>query len=75
VPEDFKMWVPVLLDFGRDQYAVLRLWVDKPHNKYKLPRAPLGAARGDFKSVSCGAMRGEEEIVILHSRLYLRIHA
>ena len=41
MPEDFKMWVPVLLDFGRDQYAVLRLWVDKPHNKYKLPRAPL----------------------------------
>lgn len=41
VPEDFKMWVPVLLDFGGDMYAVLRLWVDKPHNKYKLPRAPL----------------------------------
>jgi len=41
VSEDFKMWVPVLLDFGRDRYAVLRLWVDKPHKKYKLPRAPL----------------------------------
>jgi hypothetical protein len=41
VPEDFKMWVPVLLDFGVDMYAVLRLWVDKPHNKYQLPRAPL----------------------------------
>lgn len=41
VPEDFKMWVPVLLDFGGDMYAVLRLWVDKPHNKYELPKAPL----------------------------------
>lgn len=41
VPEDFKMWVPILLDFGMDQYAVLRLWVDKPHNKYVLPKAPL----------------------------------
>jgi hypothetical protein len=41
VPEDFKMWVPVLLDFGGDMYAVLRLWVNKPHNEYKLPRAPL----------------------------------
>ncbi len=41
VPKDFKMWVPVLLDFGGDMYAVLRLWVDKPHNRYELPRAPL----------------------------------
>jgi hypothetical protein len=41
VPEDFKMWVPVLVDFGRDTYAVLRLWVDKPHNEYQLPKAPL----------------------------------
>jgi aminopeptidase N len=41
VPEDFKMWVPVLLDFGRDMYAVLRLEIDKPHNKYQLPKAPL----------------------------------
>lgn len=41
VPEDFKMWVPILLDFGGDQYAILRLWVDKPENKYKLPKAPL----------------------------------
>jgi hypothetical protein len=41
VPEDFKMWVPVLLDFGNDMYAVLRLRVDKPTNKYQLPRAPL----------------------------------
>lgn len=41
VSQDFKMWVPILLDFGMDQYAVLRLWVDKPHNKYVLPKAPL----------------------------------
>ncbi len=41
VSEDFKMWVPILLDFGGDQYAVLRLWVDKPYNQYKLPKAPL----------------------------------
>ncbi|MGB2769652.1 MAG: M1 family aminopeptidase [Candidatus Zixiibacteriota bacterium] len=41
VSEDFKMWVPVLLDFGMDQHAILRLWVDKPHNEYQLPKAPL----------------------------------
>jgi hypothetical protein len=41
VSEGFKMWVPVLLDFGMDQHAILRLWVDKPHNEYQLPKAPL----------------------------------
>jgi hypothetical protein len=41
VSKDFKMWVPVLLDFGGDQYAVQRLWVDKPENKYELPKAPM----------------------------------
>jgi hypothetical protein len=41
VSKDFKMWVPVLLDFGGGQYAVLRLWVDKPQNKYELPKAPM----------------------------------
>ena len=41
VSKDFKMWVPVLLDFGGDQYAVLRLLVDKPVNKFELPKAPL----------------------------------
>jgi hypothetical protein len=41
VPEDFKMWVPILLDFGMDQHAILRLWVDKPHNEYQLPKAPM----------------------------------
>jgi len=41
VSKDFKMWVPVLLDFGADQYAVLRLWVDKPDNSFELPKAPM----------------------------------
>jgi hypothetical protein len=41
VSKDFKMWVPVLLDFGGDQYAALRLLVDKPENKFELPKAPL----------------------------------
>jgi predicted metalloprotease with PDZ domain len=41
VSEDFKMWVPILLDFGMDQHAILRLWVDKPHNVYQLPKAPM----------------------------------
>jgi len=41
VSKDFKMWVPVLLDFGGDQYAVLRLWVDKPDNSFELPKAPM----------------------------------
>jgi hypothetical protein len=41
VPKDFRMWVPILLDFGMDQHAILRLWVDKPHNEYQLPKAPL----------------------------------
>jgi len=40
VSKGFKMWVPILLNFGGDQYAVLRLWVDKPQNKYKLPKVP-----------------------------------
>lgn len=41
VSKDFKMWVPVLLDFGGEQYAVLRLLVDKPHNKFELPKASM----------------------------------
>jgi hypothetical protein len=41
VSQDFKMWVPVLLDFGEDQTAVLRLLIDKPENKFELPKAPL----------------------------------
>jgi aminopeptidase N len=41
VPDDFKMWVPILLDFGLNQHAILRLWVDKPHNEYQLPKAPM----------------------------------
>jgi hypothetical protein len=41
VPEDFRMWVPILLDFGMNQHAILRLWVDKPHNEYQLPKAPM----------------------------------
>jgi hypothetical protein len=41
VSKGFKMWVPILLDFGGGQYAVLRLWVDKPQNKYQLPKTPL----------------------------------
>lgn len=56
VSEDFKMWVPVLIDFGRDMYAVLRLWVDKPKNQFKLPRAPLEPKRvilNPFHAVLC----------------------
>jgi hypothetical protein len=56
VPEDFKMWVPVLVDFGRDMYAVLRLWVDKPQNQFKLPRAPLEPSKvvlNPFHAVLC----------------------
>ena len=41
VSKDFKMWVPVLLDFGGEQFAVLRLMVDKPHNQFELPQAPM----------------------------------
>jgi hypothetical protein len=41
VSQGFKMWVPVLLDFGNDQYAVLQILVNKPHATYQLPKAPL----------------------------------
>lgn len=41
VSKNFKMQVPVLLDFGHDQYAILRIWIDKPRGKYQLPKAPL----------------------------------
>ncbi len=41
VSEGFKMWIPVLLDFGKDQYAVLRILINKPHATYQLPKAPL----------------------------------
>ena len=56
VSDDFKMWVPILLDFGGDQYAVLRLWVDKPRNEYKLPKAPLKPKKvilNPFNAVLC----------------------
>jgi hypothetical protein len=56
VSKDFKMWVPVLLDFGGDQYAVQRLWVDKPENKYELPKAPMMPKKvvlNPFRAVLC----------------------
>ena len=56
VSKNFKMWVPILLDFGDGQYAVLRLWIDKPQNKFKLPKAPLmpkEVTLNPFYSVLC----------------------
>ena len=56
VSKDFKMWVPVLLDFGGEQYAVQRLWVDKQENKYELPKAPLEPRKvilNPFHAVLC----------------------
>jgi hypothetical protein len=56
VSKDFKMWVPILLDFGGGQYAVLRLWIDKPQNKFKLPKAPMMPKEvvfNPFHSVLC----------------------
>jgi hypothetical protein len=56
VSKNFKMWVPILLDFGDGQYAVLRLWIDKPQNKFKLPKAPVmpkEVTLNPFYSVLC----------------------
>ncbi|MGB8657108.1 MAG: M1 family aminopeptidase [Candidatus Zixiibacteriota bacterium] len=56
VSKDFKMWVPVLLDFGSDQYAVVRVWIDKPQNTFQLPPAPLPPKQvtlNPFQAVLC----------------------
>lgn len=56
VSKNFKMWVPILLDFGGGQYAVLRLWIDKPQNEFKLPKAPImpkEVTLNPFYSVLC----------------------
>ena len=50
VPATFKMMVPITLLFGDDQYAHLKIWVDKPENEIKLPPLPIKPKSIDFNT-------------------------
>ena len=45
VPNDFRMLVPLFLDFGDDQSAMLRIWITGPVTEIELPPLPLKPRR------------------------------
>ncbi len=55
VPEGFKMPVPVLIEFGKDQYAFIRVNVDKSSNTLRgpVPQKPKKVEFNVFGSVLC----------------------
>jgi hypothetical protein len=56
VSEGFKMVVPVVMNFGGDKYAVVKVLIDKPYTEVKLPKAPMepkGIVFNPFNSVLC----------------------
>ena len=58
VPEDFKMYNNMFIDFGDDQFARIRILIDKPFNEFDLPLLPLKPKKiilNDLESVLCEA--------------------
>ena len=55
VPEGFRMPVPVLIEFGKDQYAFIRVNVDKSSNILRgpVPQKPKKVEFNVFGSVLC----------------------
>lgn len=56
VSEGFKMQVPVVMNFDKDKYAIVRVMIDKPYTEVKLPRAPIEPKEivfNPFYSVLC----------------------
>ncbi|MCX6829821.1 MAG: M1 family aminopeptidase [candidate division Zixibacteria bacterium] len=56
VPDNFKMYVPVLLDFGKQGTARIRILVDKPEMEITLPPLPYKPDKvkfNDLESVLC----------------------
>jgi aminopeptidase N len=56
VPEGFKMPVPILIDFGKNRYAVIRRLVDSPSNTFGVGGLPEKPKKVEFNfngSVLC----------------------
>ncbi len=55
VPESFKMSIPIKLDFGKDRFARVRIFVNKPDYtiKFKVPAKPKELVFNDLESVLC----------------------
>ncbi len=56
VPDEFKMYVPILIDFGNDQKARVRYLIEGPLTEFQLPLLPLQPKKiifNDLESVLC----------------------
>ncbi len=56
VSDGFKMLVPVVMNFDKDKYAIVRVLIDKPYTEVKLPKAPVEPKEivfNPFYSVLC----------------------
>jgi len=55
VPENFKMSVPLKIQFGKDQFARVRMFVNKPDYRinFKVPKKPKDIIFNDLNSVLC----------------------
>ena len=56
VSDGFKMVVPVVMNFGGDKYAIVKVLIDKPYTELKLPKVsiePKGIVFNPFNSVLC----------------------
>jgi aminopeptidase N len=56
VPDDFKMYVPIKIDFGNDKFARLRVLVEGKGAEFDLPLMPMKPEEvifNDLNSVLC----------------------
>ena len=56
VPEDFKMWIPVTVDYGDDKSSRFRIFMTGRDAQFDLPDLPLEPEEvifNDFNSVLC----------------------
>jgi len=56
VPDDFKMVVPLIVEFENDAYTVLKFWVEGPKTEYvskPLPFMPKKFIFNPYKAVLC----------------------
>ena len=56
VSEGFKMLIPVVMNFDKDKYAIVKVMIDKPYTEVKLPKAPVEPKEivfNPFYSVLC----------------------
>jgi hypothetical protein len=56
VPDDFKMVVPLVVEFENDAYTILKFWVDGPETVFKskpLPYKPKNFILNPYSAVLC----------------------